>query len=45
MAKCGVSMRTVALILRPMPEQAGLLFDLQCAYSAACNYASAVHWD
>jgi hypothetical protein len=41
----GVSIRTIALTLRPTPEQETLLSDLQAAFNDACNCASAVAWE
>jgi hypothetical protein len=41
----GVSIRTIALTLRPTPEQEALLSRLQAAFNEACNYASAVAWE
>jgi predicted transposase len=40
-----MSIRTIALTLRPSPEQEEQLSVLQAAFNAACNYASAVAWE
>src|SRR5437870_5655512 len=45
MVEYGVSIRTIALTLRPTSAQEALLSSLQSAFNAACNYASAVAWE
>ena len=40
-----MSTRTIALTLRPTPEHATALVDLQAAFSAAYNCARAVAWE
>jgi putative transposase len=40
-----MSVRTIALTLKPTDEQAAALRDLQVAFNAACNYISHVAWE
>ena len=39
-----MSIRTIALTLRPTPEQSAALTRLQVAFTAACNHISAAAW-
>ncbi len=40
-----MSIRTIALTLRPTPTEAAALARLQVAFTDACNYVSGVAWD
>jgi len=40
-----MSIRTIALTLRPTPDEAAALTRLQAAFNDACNYISGVAWD
>jgi len=41
----GMSIRTIALTLKPTPDEAAALTRLQAAFNDACNYVSGVAWD
>jgi len=40
-----MSIRTIALTLRPTPDEAAALTRLQAAFNDACNYVSGVAWE